>query len=504
VPPAEPALAPVRDDYEVIVVGAGTTGLILARLLTMQGVRVAVIDPNRIACQHPRASHLDDECMRITQTLGLAGQEPGYMVMSGFEVRDDSNRLLMSWEMTAGQTDQGWRSDYQFFQPDFEAVLRGKLAQTHLADLWLGWQVTDLDQHAGHVSVTVQNRASGAPRAVRGGYVVGCDGSHSVVREHVMHELVDFHGTQRSVIIDVQKFTSLDSLPAAATYIKAGPRPFTHQPASGGISRFQFMLIGDEDVESFEDPETVYRLLEPYLAPDSYRIMRTDVYEWHSRLVRGWRSGRMLIAGDAAHQMPPALGQGMCSGMRDAANLAWKLAAVVSGAGPDSLLDSYEQERAPHVRAMIIESTRQANLIAAAGRGEPVEASGTIDRSRGTLGRQLDLDRIGYPLAGHLSPQPRAADGTLLDDLVGYRFAVVGSQATIDAVDDATRLAWHELGAVVVPGFGAAMRWLADASADAALIRPDRYVFAATHGPEPLAQATALLRTQLGKQEETV
>jgi 3-(3-hydroxy-phenyl)propionate hydroxylase len=493
-----------RDDYDVIVVGAGTTGLVLARLLTIQDIRVAVIDPNRIVCHHPRASHLDDECMRIVQTLGLADQEPDYLVMSGVEVRDQADRLLMSWEMTTGQTDQGWQSDYQFFQPDFEAVLRGKLARTELADLWLGWQVTDLEQHAGHVSITLRNRASGGSQVVRGGYVVGCDGSPSVVHEHVMRELEDFHGTQRSVIIDVQKFTSLDSLPAASTYIKAGPRPFTHQPTFGGISRFQFMLIGDEDIESFEDPETVYTLLKPYLAPDSYRIMRTDVYEWHSHAVHGWRSGRMLIAGDAAHLMPPALGQGMCSGMRDAANLAWKLAAVVSGAAPDALLDSYEEERLPHVRAIIIESTRQAKIIAAAGRGEPVEATGTIDRSRGVIARQIGLDRVGYPLAGHLSPQPRAADGTLLDDLVGYRFAVVGSSATIDAVDDATRQDWHELGAVVVPDLGAFRLGLADASADAALIRPDRYVFAATYGPEQLAQATALLRTQLVKQRETV
>jgi len=493
-----------RDSYDVIVVGAGTTGLVLARLLIMQDVRIAVIDPNRIVCQHPRASHIDDECMRIVQTIGLADQEPDYLVMSGVEVWDESDRLLTSWDMIAGQTDQGWQSDYQFFQPDFEAILRGKLAQTKLADLWLGWQVTDLEQASEHVSLTVQNRASGASRVVRGSYVVGCDGSRSVVRQHVMRELEDFHGTKRSVIIDVQKFTSLKSLPAAATYMKAGPRPFTHQPTLGDISRFQFMLIGDEDVESFEDPEIVYMLLEPYLAPDSYRIMRTDVYEWHSHLVHGWRSGRVLIAGDAAHLMPPALGQGMCSGMRDAANLGWKLAAVVSGAGAESLLDSYEEERLPHVRAMIVESTRQANLIAAAGRGEPVASTGTIDRSRGTLARQIGLDGVGYPLAGHLSPQPCADDGTRLDDLVGYRFVVLGQRATIGAVSEETRQAWRDLGAVVVPDFAAGLPWLVDAPADAALIRPDRYVFAATHGPEQLAQATALLRTQLRKQKETV
>jgi len=194
----------------------------------------------------------------------------------------------------------------------------------------------------------------------------------------------------------------------------------------------------------------------------------------------------------------------MCSGMRDAANLGWKLAAVVSGAGAESLLDSYEEERLPHVRAMIVESTRQANLIAAAGRGEPVASTGTIDRSRGTLARQIGLDGVGYPLAGHLSPQPCADDGTRLDDLVGYRFVVLGQRATIGAVSEETRQAWRDLGAVVVPDFAAGLPWLVDAPADAALIRPDRYVFAATHGPEQFAQATALLRTQLRKQKETV
>lgn len=486
-----------RDNYDVVVIGAGPTGLVLANLLDRRGVRIGVIDPNRIVCHHPRGSHVDDECMRLIQTLGFPELEKDYLVHEGFELLDQNGVRLANWDAAAGETDQGWKSDYQFFQPDFEAVLRGRLAASPGADLWLGWQVTAVRQSDDSAELTVRNCSNGAVRSVSSAWAVGCDGANSFVREHLAAEVHDFDGTQRSVIIDVQKFAPITSLPAASTYIRSGARPFTHQPTWGGISRFQFMLLGDEDIDTVEDPEVVYDQLTPYLTPDSYRILRTDSYEWHARLAQGWRSGRIMIAGDAAHQMPPTLGQGMCSGMRDAANLAWKLAAVVDGVGSPALLDTYESERAPHVEAMIVESTRQARMLAAAGRGEPVVATGAVDRSRGVLGPGLGRS---HRLRGTLSPQPRRADGTLLDDVVGFEFAVVGPAGVLAGIDAATRARWDRLRAVVLPDFSPSIaQWLAVTGADTAIIRPDRYVFAATARAHELSAATADLVAQLSE-----
>lgn len=485
-----------RDNYDVAIVGAGTTGLSLACLLIRQGVRVVVIDPNRIVCQHPRGSHIDDECMRFVQTLGLAEAEKKYMLMGGFGVYNERDEPLLYWEMSAGETDQGWQSDYQFFQPDFEAALRGQLAMSELADLRLGWDVTEVTQDDMGASILLRHRGSQRTVTLCSSYVVGCDGARSIVREHVMSELEDFQGTRRSLIIDVHKFKPLDTLPATSTYIKAGARPFTHQPTYSPISRFQFMLLGEEDSEQFEDPNTIYELLRPWLSPDSYRIMRSDVYVWNSHLIKGWRSGRLLIAGDAAHLMPPALGQGMCSGMRDAANLAWKLARVISGRSHPDLLDTYESERSPHVRAMIAESTRQANLIAAVGMGQQVAPTGVVDRPRGSLGPGLQW--LDFALSGQLSPQPRTSDGLRLDDSVGYAFMLAGRPEVLAGVSDSVKRAWRSLGAVVVDDPGPTMLdWLSSQDLDAVVVRPDRYIFAGTRGSEELGIATEALQQAL-------
>jgi 3-(3-hydroxy-phenyl)propionate hydroxylase len=487
----------VRDDYDVLVVGAGPTGLTLANLLISQGVRVAVVDPTRIVCHHPRASHIDDECMRLFQTLGLSKQEPGYLVQRGLEVVHPDGEVLINWDVVDGETDQGWQSDYQMFQPDVEAVLRGRLAKSAHADLWLGWEIVGIDQDSETATLVARERRSGADRSIRAAWVVGCDGSNSRIRELVAERVIDMQGTQRSVIIDVQRFGNISGLPEFSTYIRTGSRPVTHQPAARGISRFQFMLVNDQDFETFEDPEVVYELLTPYLAPDQYRILRTDVYEWHSRMADGWRSGRIMIAGDAAHQMPPTLGQGMCSGLRDAANLGWKLAAVLNGRAAPALLDTFESERRPHVEAMISESTRQARLIADVGRGNPVEATGAVDRTRGGLGPGLGGP---HPRRGQLAPQPRNADGQLLDDVVGYGFAIVGDSTVLAGVEPAIQERWQRLGAVVVPDFASSLSaWLSDSSADAAIIRPDRYVFAATRGQAELVDATCVLSEQLSE-----
>ena len=499
-----PSTAPNgQPHYDVAVVGAGTTGLILSQLLAMQGVRVALIDPNKIVCQHPRGSHIDDECMRIIQALGLGEQEKDYSRHAGFEVYAPDGRQLIAWDMVEGETEQGWLSDYQFFQPDFESILRGKLAMSEAARLLIGWEVTSLSQDDELAHVTIHNRRSGRTEDLTASYVVGCDGARSLVRESVLQEMEDFDGTKQSLIIDVYKYVTLDSLPAQSTYMRSGPRPMTHQPTHPPISRFNFMLIGDEDLDSFENPEAIYELLRPWLQPDTYRIMRSDVYEWHSRLAVGWRAGRLLIAGDAAHLMPPALGQGMCSGMRDAANLAWKLASVVSGVSDPALLDTYESERSPHVRQMILESTWQSELIAAVGKGQvqtTIDEARVVNRAHEPIGPGFSAP--GLPLGGSLAPQPRVASGDRMDDLVGYRFAVIGSAAVIEAVPESTRRAWTDLGAVVIMDAGPEVRaWLDRQAVDAVILRPDRYVFAAAAGVEQLVDATSTLQRQLLRRE---
>lgn len=491
------------DTTDVVIVGAGTTGLALARLLDREGVAVTVIDPNRIVAPFPRGSHIDAEVMRLIQTLGLAEAEKDYMVMDGVEGVDEQGGIIFQWQMEQGITAQGWNADYQFFQPDFEAALRGQLQVSERADLLLGWRMTDIRESADGVDVEVTYRATGETRVVHSRYVIGCDGARSTTRPHVTDDVEDLDGTRLALIVDIRRFAPTPHLPERATRMMSGARPVNLQPGIWPNYRFNFTLLG-EDGSRFEDPREVYDYISPWLAPEEYRILRSDVYQWNAHLVRGWKRGRVLIAGDAAHLMPPMLGQGMCSGLRDAANLAWKLARVIHGTSDPALLDTYESERSPHVRDMILESKRQGDLLRDVSLGRMTAADAAaqvIDRAHWSMGPGIGTDTPG---SGTLAPQPRV-DGELLDDIVGFRFAIVAEPDVLAGIGADARHSWEDFGIRVVSsgGDGEASQWLTGIGADAAVIRPDRYLFSVTSGAEELGAAVESLIGQLTGSRET-
>ena len=485
-----------NDSYDVAIIGLGPIGLALATLLAAKGIRVAAIDPNRLVCQHPRATHIDDETMRTLQTLGADSLETEFLRMTGYTLRKADGTPFMVHEWPFAATDQGWFSDYMFHQPDFESQLRGRLATDPNADLWLGWQVNSIEQSKDRVELRLVERETTRVAMLRAAYVVGSDGANSFVRKWMASEVEDFHASQRSLIVDIFAFEQPKSLPATAVFILCrSPLPLTYVPIHPPMLRFELMLGSEHQAHEMEDPNYVYEMLSPYIRPGKYRIMRTDAYEWHSHVVRGWRKQRVFVAGDAAHTMTPMLGQGMCAGLRDAANLAWKLALVLKGISPEDLLDTYELERSPHVQGQVVESAKLGNLIGAIGRGEIKELGGNpeqVERERPILGPGLTDDPKGP--VGRLAPQPRSGDGPRLDDVSGYNFTIVGSSMTIEAVDDDTRATWRRLGAVVLSESGSVVdQWLAANGADAAIIRPDRYAFDLTKGPKDLALATGRL-----------
>lgn len=489
--------------YDVVVVGAGPVGLATARLLSLRGVRVAVIDPQRIVCQHPRATHLDDETMRTLQTLGAGDLERNYLRQDGWVLQDGDGVPFLEFYNPDVESDQGWATDYQSHQPDIESRLRGLLASAGAA-LWLGWEVTGVEQTEQSVRLGIRDRSTGAEQEISGRYVVGADGAGSFLQRTLGVEVEDLHGTQTSLIIDIHPFEHPESLPRTKGFIRcAKDLPVTYCPVFPPLLRFEFMLGEQHDVHEMERPESVYQLLEPWFAPGSYRIMRTDAYEWHAHLVHGWRNGRVLLAGDAAHTMPPMLGQGMCSGLRDAMNLAWKLAMVVDGQAPEDLLDTYETERAPHVTPYIVESARQANMIEAFSHGEvppPIGEPQVMERFRPPLGQGLTDDPEGA--VGRLAPQPRSHDGARLDDVTGYHFTVVGAPEIIAGVDEDTRELWERLGVIGLSGGGAEYEsWLASHDASVALVRPDRYVFALASDITRLEEATRMLAGRVLRSE---
>ncbi|MBS2531374.1 bifunctional 3-(3-hydroxy-phenyl)propionate/3-hydroxycinnamic acid hydroxylase [Catenulispora sp. NF23] len=484
-------------DVDVAVIGCGTTGLALGRLLELEGLRVAVIDRGRMPMARPRATHVDDETMRAFQTLGLQHLEKDFSLVGMYRHYDSQWRTVMEFDWHRGRTEQGWQSDYMFHQPDFEAVLRGYAHNYANAGTYFGWEVTTLKDAGDSVLVNVREIATAQDRQIRASFVVGCDGANSSVRELMGSTQIDHNATHRSLIIDIIPFVAKDELAGRDAFIQGAIRnPLTFAPIAAPRLRFELMLRPDDDSAAFERTEKAYEVLSPWFSPDEYRMLRCDVYEWRSLTATPWRAGRLLLAGDSAHTMPPHLGQGMCSGIRDATNLAWKLGRVIRGDSPIELLDTYETERRPHVGAYTTLAAEWANKIEAlvASADEPPVVRAEALRPRLGPGVRDDTNE----LAGTLSAQPRTASGRLLDDVVGYRFAVVGDPVVLSGTSDRTKAMLESLDAQVLQEFSGEVRdWVRSLGAAAVIIRPDRYLFGAVGDSAELDVLVAALETTL-------
>jgi 3-(3-hydroxy-phenyl)propionate hydroxylase len=493
---------PPRTDVDVAVLGCGTTGLTLASMLTKAGVKVAAVDRTRLQVAHPRATHLDDETMRAFQTLGLQQLERDFSPVGKYNFYDKNWRNCMEVALDRGYTEQGWRSNYMFHQPDWEATVRGRLNDSNNAEIFFGWEVTELNEADGRVEVTLRETSSDQVRALNAAFVVGADGANSLVRRVMDCELTDYEATHRSLIVDITPLVEQpEGLPDRDTFIQGGiANPLTYVPIAAPRLRFELMLRPQDDAREFERVDRAYQLLSPWFKADEYRILRDDVYEWRSIVPSPWRRGRMMIAGDAAHTMPPMLGQGMCSGIRDALNLAWKLPRVINGQSPIELLDTYESERRPHTTVFVEISARLANDIEHMEPEAPPEGVAPPTTTSEVLRPQIGpgvRDDAAEP-AGVLSAQPRLADGRLLDDEVGFRFAVVGDLETLAAAAPATREAWKGLDvAVLDQRHDEVIEWARSLGANAVMIRPDRYIFGIAESGADLDRLTDLLATQL-------
>lgn len=491
---------------DVIVLGCGPAGLALAVLLVGAGLRVAAIDKHRLVLPYPRATHIDDETVRIFQMLGIAEETAPELTESGeFTVYDGDWRPFIEVRLPPGQhrsepTEQGWKRDYMFQQPDFESRLRGRLVASPLATTWFGWDAEPPQEDAEGVEVTVRSRDGLGTRRLRGTWLVGADGARSAVREAMGVGLIDLNGTQRSLIVDIHPFRHNHVLAERTSFVYCAPgeNPLTYVRTARPRARFEVMLRRRDAEAPFLDHRFHHRVPSRWFRPDEYRIERADLYRWRSVLAAEWRRGRVLLLGDAAHEMSPMLGQGVCSGLRDAANLAWKLVRVVHGQSPAGLLDTYGSERAPHVRRFIEVSAHIANSVEAWADDPPVAGADgarkdTIERFRPRLGPGLH-DLSADPI-GTLAPQPRLPDGRLMDDAVGYRFAVLAMPEALAEMDGSARAALDRLDARAVPAVGDGAAWLRARGEVAAVIRPDRYLHA-------LAQRPSQLSVQLRKLQE--
>jgi 3-(3-hydroxy-phenyl)propionate hydroxylase len=493
--------------FDVAIIGCGPVGALAANLMAAADLNILVIDRETVPHPLPRAVHLDHEMMRLFQSVGLVDRIRSGMNETDGHLHIGADRGVIRYMGTVGRPKPfGWANDYFFYQPELEDWLREGIARFPNADLQLGVALETLTQDASGVTLGLSR--DGVETEVRAAFAIGCDGARSTVRRLMGITLDDLDFEEPWLVIDVEvqgpvRFPDLWGVPDTAdlqrlSVMMCDPeRPATVVPGRGNIRRWEFMLLPGEDDTEMMRPETVAGLLAPYLDGVPHTILRASTYRFHGLVAQRWQDGRIFLAGDAAHQTPPFFGQGMCHGMRDVANLAWKLDMVKRKQAGAALLETYQPERDPHVRAVITAAVEAGRYICELdpARADARDVAMRERAQAGATGTAADLIppiRKGVVAgdtksAGERFVQPRAgADTALLDDVTGHGwrlFITDGSQ--LDRTTQAAEASAIDLAVIdvaTVAGDGALSRWLDDRGASAVLVRPDFYVFGTTAG----------------------
>jgi 2-polyprenyl-6-methoxyphenol hydroxylase-like FAD-dependent oxidoreductase len=507
-------------DADVVIVGYGPVGQAAAAMLARRGHRVAAYERFAEIYRLPRAVYFDDEIMQVWQSLGIADELAGELLpASSYDWFGADGELIMKMEFPSpGRS--GWHSGYTFFQPDLEAALDRAVQRQPSAAVHRGWGAEALTQAGDHVAVTLRRlrepergRSEPTPQTttVRARYVIGADGANSFVRNACGIGFEDQGFGEQWLVVDLlpNDVEALSHLIPEPCQWCDPARPHMHTRNGPRHRRFEFMLLPGERPEDFSDERRVWQLLEPWTTPADGLIIRSAVYEFRARLTPMMRAGRALLVGDAAHTMPPFMGQGLCSGIRDAAALTWRLDLVLRGLAGDRLLDSYTEERRPQNEWIVNLSTEMGRVScmldaqAAAERDAALRAAGAPPEIM-LPGLAAGLRAVGAPLAG-----VRAVQGTVrlgdrggrFNDLVGHGFVLLARQPVALAAEHARFLERTGARVVVLEDLedldGRLTAWLDEHGVEAVLVRPDGYVFGAVAAPTSLPGLIDDLRAQL-------
>lgn len=497
-----------RPEVDCVIVGGGPVGLLTAVFLGRAGLTVSVVErwPQRYPL--PRACTIDHEALRILQAAGLMANhsdlfEPSVGERGGYEFRNGRGELLQTidWNRPA---ESGFANTNGFYQPDLEAALEDLAAATPGVDIHRGWTFRSLTQD--HDQVSVQLAPTEQPENcvnVRSRWLIGADGANSAVRTHLGIGVGDSGFEADWLVVDYRPLVQ-EQWSAFVTQYCDPAQPATAVNSGPGRRRFEFMRRADMTIEELGSDTTAWALMAPWgVTPTTAQLERHAVYTFRGRWAHSWRKDNTFLAGDAAHLMPPFLGQGLCSGLRDAWALSWRLGMVHQGSAGPAVLDTYGPERTGHVREIIEEAVAAGRVICEVD----VERAAARDREMrqraqnpAAVTRDPPHPRLGEPSLtspsghgeGRLAPQGRVrtADKVgLFDDVVGGRWQLISRNRdpTTHLCDDDLRW-FRSIGGVTadVSSSGAVQdldgvyeRWFAKNACTVFLSRPDFYVFAA-------------------------
>ena len=494
----------------------GPTGAVLSALLAQKGVRVLVCDAVTSIYDKPRAIALDHEIMRVFQELGITqALAPFVEPFTDSEFFGVNGQLIKCMSTLAPPYPLGYVPSLVFSQPPMERVLREKVSTQQLVTVQLGQRLVSMTQDAQQVSLRFES-LSGQSETVHAKYVVGCDGASSFVRQSVGIELEDLGFDQPWLVVDVLlNEAGMAKLPKVSMQICEPKRPCTYVIGPKNHRRFEVAINEGEDPKEMQTPEKVWSLLSRWMTPHEGELWRQASYRFHALVAKEWRVNRVLIAGDAAHQQPPFLGQGMCQGVRDAHNLAWKLAALIQGQGQEALLNTYATERAMHVRELTTRIKAIGLLVAerdehkARARDEALlkEAGGVIQPTpRQNVQPSLTtgcLSKSTHLAVGTLFPQASLwveGASVLMDDVLQGGWTLFVKSPEVSQYRDHSPLGLPFIDVVDCGGeafqetTGVVSDWFERMKVQACLVRPDHCVFGVFHAPQEWLGALEELR----------
>ena len=498
--------------YEVAIVGFGPTGAVAAGLLGKKGIRTFVCDKLRDVYDKPRAISLDHEIARVFQQLGLSEKiQPFLEPFTDSVYYGVDGQMIKRMSTVSKPYPLAHMPSVVFTQPPVERVLREYVASHACIDIELGQTLVKLEQDSKVATLTLQAE-DGTTSIVKARYVIGCDGASSAVRDFAGLELQDLDFDEPWLVVDVLvNETGLQKLPTTSVQYCNPKRPCTYLICPGNHRRWEISINAGEDPRAVSTPEGTWKLLAPWITPQDGELWRQASYRFHALVADKWRNQRVFLAGDAAHQQPPFLGQGMCQGVRDAVNLCWRLEAVLRNDASDTLLDSYGVERKAHVTELTTRIKGIGKLITERDVDKARERDAKLLNDCGgevkpTPRQDVQpaltsglLSPLEHPARGTIFPQPllQGKDGHAIrmDEVFPAGWKVIFSK---NAEPDCFSVAMHHhLPNLQVAQLGVGQlielenvldNWFSKHAVVAAIVRPDHYIYGVCNKLENLTQ----------------
>ncbi len=406
--------------YDVIIVGLGPTGGTLANLLALNGFSILILEREKNLYALPRAVHFDDEIMRVFQTIGITKKFlKNTIINKGTKFVNSNGKVLLDWPRPKSITENGWYPSYRFHQPDLEKNLRNRLKTFKKVKLMQNTEVTKIKNNKNSVDLFFKSKNKIHKASSK--YVIGCDGARSTTREQMGSVLDNLGFTQKWAVVDLILKKNKNKLPDRTIQYSNSERPATYCRNVGKRRRWEFAIQNNENEKEILSDKYIWNFLKPWLSPKEAYLERKAIYIFQSAIARKWRKGRIFIAGDAAHLMPPFMGQGMCAGIRDASNLAWKISLCIKNKHDGKFLDTYQTERFSNAKEYIETTMRMGEFVNAVGSENITDniSSGPD----GTKSMQSIKPKLGIGLGsnkdknrGKIFPQLKMKNGKRLDE----------------------------------------------------------------------------------------